>query len=95
MRKNCCSRLVDALVSATQNVVEAGNPQVAIWFARLALSHDDTREDAYVALMRAQIANGQTTAAIMSYHTCRRVLSEKLGIDPSPETVALYESLLD
>ena len=95
LRKNCCSRLVDALVSATQNVVEAGNPQVAIWFARLALSHDDTREDAYVALMRAQIANGQTTAAIMSYHTCRRVLSEKLGIDPSPETVALYESLLD
>ena len=44
--------------------------------------------------MRAQIACGQRTAAISTYLACQRVLSEKLGVDPSPETVALYESLI-
>ena len=95
IRSECRSRLVDALVSATQSVIDGGNLQLAIWFGRSAIGHDETREDAYVALMRAQVANGQRTAAIMTYHQCRRVLADKLGVDPSPETNAFYESLLD
>ena len=88
------SKLVDALVAATDSMTQCGYPQQGIWFARSALGHDDTREDAYAALMRAQMACGQRTAAISTYMTCRRVLAEKLGVDPSPETQALYESLL-
>ena len=45
--------------------------------------------------MRAQIANSQRTAAMLTYHKCRRVLAEQLGMDTSPETTALYKSLLD
>lgn len=89
------ARLVDALVAATQSVIDAGNPQWGIWFARMAVSHDETREDAYVALMRAQIAGDQRTAAIMTFLKCQRILGEELGVDPSAETVALYESLLE
>ena len=89
------TRLVDALVAATQRIVEAGNPQWGIWFSRMAISFQNTREDAYVALMRAQVAADQRTAAIMTFLTCQRVLAEELGVDPSPETMALYESLLD
>ena len=94
-RNDLRTRLVDALVAATESIIVADAPQWGVWFARAALSHDDTREDAYVALMRAQIAVNQRTAAMMTYLKCRRVLSEKLGIDPSPETTALYESLLE
>ena len=94
-RNNYRARLVDALVSAAHGVVEAGNPQWGIWFARMAVSHDETREDAYVALMRAQIAGEQRTAAIMTFLKCQRVLADELGVDPSAETVALYESLLE
>ena len=89
------NRLVDSLVAGALRLVDAGGAQSAIWFARSALAHDKTREDAYVALMRAQIASGQRTAAMMTYHTCRRTLADDLGIDPSPETTALYESLLE
>ena len=95
VRSDCRSRLVDALVSATQSVIDGGNNQLAIWFARAAVGHDETREDAYVALMQAQIANSQRTSAMMTYHRCRRALADHLGMDPSPETTALYESLLD
>ena len=88
-------RLVDSLIAATQSLIDDGNPKIALWFARAAVSRDEVREDAHVALMRAQIANGQRTAAMMTFHACRKVLAERLGVDPSPETVALYESLLD
>ena len=88
------SRLVDALVAATMGVIDANNPQWGVWFARAAIARDETREDAYVALMRAQIAGNQRTAAMMTYLNCRRALSDCLGIDPSPETTALYEGLL-
>lgn len=94
-RENYRNRMVDALVAGALRLVDAGNPQWGIWFARAAVSHAPTREDAYVALMRSQIAHGQRTAAMMTFHSCRRVLAEELGIDPSPETVALYEGLLD
>ena len=94
-RNDYQNRLVDALVSATISATEQKSPRWGIWFGREALAHDDTREDAYVALIRAQKAAEQRTAAMDTYLRCRRVLSEKLGIDPSPETRRLYESLLD
>ena len=94
VREDCLGRLVDALVTAAVRLTDAGGPQHAIWFARMATERCRTREDAYMALMRAQIARGQRTAAMMTYFTCRRVLREELGIDPSPEMTELYESLL-
>lgn len=94
VREDRRNRLVDALVTASSRLVEAGRPQWGIWFARSAIEREKTREDAYVALMRAQIASEQRTAAMMTYLNCRRMLGEDLGIDPSPEMAALYESLL-
>ena len=89
------ARLVDALVGATRRVVDEHEPQCGVWFARRALIFDETREDAYLALMAAQAASGQRTAAMETFMQMRRVLAEKLGIDPSPEAQALYETLLD
>ena len=94
VREDRRNRLIDALVTASSRLVEAGKPQWGIWFARSAIERGKTREDAYVALMRAQIASEQRTAAMMTYLNCRRILAEELGIDPSPEMTALYESLL-
>ena len=93
-RNDYRNRLVDALVSATQSVIAAGSPEYGILFARMAVRHDAVREDAYVALMRAQVASGQTPSAVMTYHACRDALSQKLGIYPSPKTSEYFESLL-
>ena len=84
-----------SIVAATASITDAGTPQWGIWFARAAIERERTREDAYVALMRAQIAAEQRTAAIMTYHKCRKILAEELGVDPSPEVQALYQSLID
>lgn len=95
IRNECSMRLIEALLSATQAIVDAGSPQWGIWFAREAVARDRTREDAYVSLMRAQIAANQRTAAMMTYIKCQQVLSEELGIDPSSGATSLYNGLLD
>ncbi|OUO90480.1 SARP family transcriptional regulator [Gordonibacter sp. An230] len=95
LRTDYRSRLVDALVSASTRLVAAGAAQEGLWFARAALQRDHTREDAYTALMGAQIAAGQRTAALETYFSCRRFLADGLGIDPSLETMRLYHSIIE
>lgn len=94
-RDRCKVQLVDALVAASARLGGQGEPRGALWFAREAIRRDASREDAYVALMEAQIASGQRAAAIDAYFACRRYLSEELGIDPSPRVVELYRSIIE
>lgn len=95
LRADYRNRLVDALVAASGRLVEAGAAREGLWFARAALQRDRSREDAYVALMRAQISSLQRTAAMDTYFECRRYLAEELGIDPSPETLQLYRGIIE
>lgn len=95
LRSDCRTRLVDALVTASGKLVEAGEVRQGLWFARAALSRDKSREDAYAAVMRAQIASLQRSAALETYFSCRKFLSNDLGIDPSAETMRLYHSIID
>ncbi|WP_302547062.1 AfsR/SARP family transcriptional regulator [Gordonibacter pamelaeae] len=94
-RKDRRMQLVDALVAAADRLVAADDAQEGLWFARAALRRDRTREDAYTALMRAQIAAGQRTAALETYFECRRFLTTELGIDPSLATMELYRSIIE
>lgn len=94
-RADCRVQLVDALVAAAERLVAADDAQEGLWFARAALKRDRTREDAYLALMRAQIAAGQRTAALETYFSCRRFLTNELGIDPSLAIVELYHSIIE
>ncbi|MFR9169476.1 MAG: AfsR/SARP family transcriptional regulator, partial [Gordonibacter urolithinfaciens] len=94
-RKDRRMQLVDALVAAAERLVAADDAQEGLWFARAALRRDRTREDAYTALMRAQIAAGQRTAALETYFECRRFLTTELGIDPSLATMELYRSIIE
>lgn len=95
MREEYRVHLVDALVAAAARLVEAGEVRGGLWFAREALKHDRSREDAYTALMEAQIAAGQRTAALETYFACRRYLTNELGIDPSLRTVQLYRDIIE
>lgn len=94
-RLECRDKLVDALLAAASRLVGAGDAQLGLWFARDALAHDRTREDVYITLMKAQLAAGQRTAALETYFSCRRFLVEELGIDPSIETMRLYNSIIE
>lgn len=94
-RKEYRSRLTDALTSASSRLRDAGYIQDALWFAQAAYQREPAREDVCMALMRAQIDAGQRSAAIATYHACRRSLADELGIDPSLETINLYARIIE
>jgi DNA-binding SARP family transcriptional activator/predicted ATPase len=52
-------------------------------------------EQAHQQLMRALALGGQRATALAQYETCRRLLSEELGVEPSRETTRLYEQIRD
>ena len=52
------------------------------------------RERLVAALMRALVAAGRNTEALLVYERTREALAEALGVDPSPELSALHVALL-
>ena len=58
------------------------------------LESDPFRETAYQLLMRAHAAAGNRADALRVYERCRRLLSDELGVDPSPATEAVYLDIL-
>ena len=67
----------------------------AIGCFRKRLTLEPWQEEAYRQLMRLLSLNGQRSAALAQYEACKRNLKSELGVEPSVETVKLYESIRD
>ncbi len=67
----------------------------AIGCARKRLALEPWQEDAHRHLMRLLAASGQRSAALAQFETCKRTLKNELGVEPSTETIRLYESIRD
>ena len=57
------------------------------------LEHDNVADEIYRRLMRCQIQAGRNAEALRTYRRCRQMLSNVLGITPSPKTHALFLSI--
>jgi DNA-binding SARP family transcriptional activator len=88
------SLMVDAHLLVTRQLREAGEYEKALYHARAAYELDVSREDVYRELMDTQFVAGQRTSAMQTYFSCKRYLSDELGILPSRSTTALYQDLL-
>jgi DNA-binding SARP family transcriptional activator len=67
--------------------------EAVAWATRL-LEEDRCHEEAYRQIMRAHIGAGRRAEALRQYQSCVHVLAEELGVQPMPETLALYRSIL-
>lgn len=54
------------------------------------LARDRCHERAYRLLMLAQARQGNRALALRAYQRCAEALRDELGVEPSPETVALH-----
>jgi class 3 adenylate cyclase len=86
---------VRAAIAQSVAHLAAGAPGRAIETARRAVELDGSTEAAYRQLMVALAAAGERAEALRVWERCRITLVEELGIDPSPETEAVYLALLD
>lgn len=81
------------LHTLTKHHLEQGRYDRAIDYAARLLALDPWREEAHRQLMLALVRSDQRTAAMKQYETCRQVLDEELGVEPSSETTNLYERI--
>ncbi len=74
----------------------AGRQQydAALPHARRWLALDPLHEPAHRLLMQLYAWAGDRAAVARQYRECSKVLQAELGVEPEPETTALYESLV-
>lgn len=76
-------------------LLDENQPHTVIGLAWRVIEQDRANEDAYCLLMRAHAALGERSAVVRVYARCVDVLREELGVEPLPETVALFNALRD
>ncbi len=62
-------------------------------YAQRQVELEPWHEDAHRRLMRLYFRLGRRGTALAQYETCRRALAEGLGVEPTEQTLSLYESL--
>jgi WD40 repeat protein/DNA-binding SARP family transcriptional activator len=73
--------------------VEARWPEALEWGQRW-IGQGHVSEAAYQTVMRAYAALGQGAGASLTYQRCREALRERLGLEPSEPTRALYNQIV-
>ena len=71
----------------------AGNLDLAIEDLRKLLRLEPWREQAHRDLMRVLVDAGQRGAALAQFEQCRQALAAELDVEPTAETIALYEQI--
>ena len=75
-------------------LTEMGDVDEAVKSYRAALDIDHAREEVHRRLIRLLLQNGRRDEAVRQYETCRRVLREELGVEPTRETESTYREML-
>jgi len=89
-------RLELATVLEKLSASHAGRSQydLAMRYALRWLALDLLNESSHRLLMQLHASSGDRAAAARQYEQCARVLAAELGIEPAPETTALYHELV-
>lgn len=84
----------DGLEAAAEAALRRDDPAAAGAFARAATDLDATREAPVILLARSLAMGGDRAGALAVLDDHRRILGSQLGIDPSPEAVAVRGAVL-
>ena len=94
-RRELADVRVRALSVLADGCLRSGDPLEAVKWAEQLTILEPFRETGYRRLMEAHVAAGNRAEALRVYERCRQLLAEELGAYPSPETEAIYRSLLE
>jgi DNA-binding SARP family transcriptional activator/predicted ATPase len=84
---------VQAMQRLTDHYSDARQLTAGLEQSQRLLALDSANEYAHRQRMRLLALDGQRSAALAQYETCRRILAETFGVDPAPETQALYAQI--
>lgn len=84
---------IQALNELAATSVQQGKFLEGIGYATRLLKLDPLREEAHRHLMLLLALDGQQSAALAQYRACEKILRDELGVEPDPETQALYQRI--
>ena len=93
-REHARQRFLTALRHLIAVCQQAGDWGSVIQYGHQLLEHDPYQELAHRALMTAYASTGDRSAALRQYQQCAKILDDELGVEPLPETIRLYEAIL-
>ena len=85
---------LEALYRLAAQYARDGAYPEAIATVRRVLALEPWHEEAHRQLMQLLALTGRRSEALMQYRACRRLLVLELGTEPTLETQALYQDLL-
>jgi DNA-binding SARP family transcriptional activator/energy-coupling factor transporter ATP-binding protein EcfA2 len=86
-------QVIQALHHLVEIYLNCGAYAAGIAQATRLLQMDSLREEAHQQMMKLLVQSGQRSAALNQFETCRRLLEKELGVEPSEETLALYDTI--
>lgn len=93
LRERLRTRYIEALLTLAEGTLKAGEPQAALAWFQQALAADPYLEAACLGAVRCYLAMDQPAAALALYRQYAARLERDLGLQPSAEARALYESI--
>jgi len=85
---------LEALAKLLAHQRKVGASEAAVQTALRLMTLDPLQEPVHRMLMRLYAEGGRRGAALRQYQQCVSVLGRELGIEPEPETKALYQEIL-
>ncbi|MEM7129457.1 MAG: BTAD domain-containing putative transcriptional regulator [Chloroflexota bacterium] len=82
-----------ALRHLTNHYFEKNAYEQALIYARRWIALDSWQEEAHQQVMRLLALSGKRNEALAHYRSCQRLLMEELGVEPSDETIELFEQI--
>ncbi|MBX3000128.1 MAG: tetratricopeptide repeat protein [Caldilineaceae bacterium] len=86
--------ILQALDRLASHYTVSRQTTLGLHYTGTLLQMDPWREENHQQMMRLLAWDGQITAALRHYQICKETLHNALGIEPLPETTALYERIL-
>ncbi len=92
-RESLRREVVEALIVLADYHERRGEYETARRYAQRQVTLEPWREEAHRQLMRIFAADGQRSAALAQYETCRQTMAAELNVEPVAETRALYAAI--
>ncbi|MDA0243996.1 MAG: BTAD domain-containing putative transcriptional regulator [Chloroflexi bacterium] len=92
-RENLYQQQLAALHQLAQTYEAQGAWEPALQCAHAQIALEPWREEAHRQAMRLLASHGRRTEAIAQYQTCRQILQDELGVEPTAETEALLAQI--
>jgi DNA-binding SARP family transcriptional activator len=93
LREGYRQKYVAAVLELANLLLEAGEAGSALEYAQRILAEDRCLEEAHRLAMLAYAAKGDRAGVIRQFERCCEDLNEEMNIEPSAQTIQLFETL--